>query len=459
MTAPVDASTRRAWPEARDWHALRKREVLELLSTGEDGLTGVEARARLEHCGANRLPVRPPPGAIEIALRQLKSPLIYVLLAAAAAATALGDLSDAAFIGVVLLLNSSIGGWQEWRAEQQSQGLQQLLRIRATVLRDGESLEIDGADVVPGDIVALESGQRVPADLRLLDAQGLEIDEALLTGESLPVLKDASWIGPAEAGPADSCNMAFAGTTVARGRGHGVVVATGGSTAVGRLAISISAADAGKPPLVERMERFSRVIAVAVLSAALLIGAVAVLMHGASVTQMFMFGVALAVSAIPEGLPVAITIALAIAARRMAARNAIVRRLPAVEGLGSCTLRARDKTGTQTCNILPLYFEITPEDRRQAVLQNILRDIQLRGDHLSTGFLGTTYLMALLNETHNNGLAWKLASQALSETRWRPYGSGCRQPRWEMWIRRACWVCGMLPVGMCPRISQRHLGG
>jgi magnesium-transporting ATPase (P-type) len=361
MTAPVDASTRRAWPEARDWHALQKREVFELLSAVEDGLTGAEARARLEHCGANRLPVQPPPGAIEIALRQLRSPLIYVLLAAAAAATALGDLSDAAFIGIVLLLNSSIGGWQEWRAEQKSQGLQQLLRIRATVLRDGESLEIDGADVVPGDIVALESGQRVPADLRLLDAQGLEIDEALLTGESLPVLKDASWIGPAEAGPADSCNMAFAGTTVARGRGHGVVVATGGGTAVGRLAISISAADAGKPPLVERMERFSRVIAVAVLSAAALIGAVAVLMHGASVTEMFMFGVALAVSAIPEGLPVAITIALAIAARRMAARNAIVRRLPAVEGLGSCTLIASDKTGTLTCNELTVQEVLLPD--------------------------------------------------------------------------------------------------
>ena len=222
----------------------------------------------------------------------------------------------------MLLLNSAIGGWQEWRAEQQSQGLQQLLRLRATVLRDGESQEIDGAELVPGDVVALESGQRVAADLRLLDAQGLEIEEALLTGESLPVLKDATWIGVAEAGPADCRNMAFAGTTVARGRGHGVVVATGGSTHVGRLAVSISAPDAGKPPLVERMERFSRVIAVAVLTAAVLIGAVAVLLHGASVTSMFMFGVALAVSAIPEGLPVAITIALAIAARRMAARQA-----------------------------------------------------------------------------------------------------------------------------------------
>jgi magnesium-transporting ATPase (P-type) len=352
MTGKVDSAARQAWPPAADWHALPRSDVLERLAAGASGLTQAEAAARLQRCGPNTLPVQPPPGAFEIALRQLKSPLIYVLLAAAAAATALGDFTDAAFIGVVLLLNSGIGGWQEWRAELQSQSLQQLLRIRATVLRDGESLEIDGAEVVPGDVVALESGQRVPADLRLLDAQGLEIEEALLTGESLPVLKDAHWTCAAEAGPADCRNMAFAGTSVARGRGHGVVVATGSRTSVGRLAIAISAAEAGKPPLVERMERFSRVIALAVVLAAVFVGAVAVLLHDASITAMFMFGVAMAVSAIPEGLPVAITIALAIAARRMAGRNAIVRRLPAVEGLGSCTLIASDKTGTLTCNEL-----------------------------------------------------------------------------------------------------------
>jgi Ca2+-transporting ATPase len=361
MTAKVDSMARQAWPEAMDWHALSRGAVLEQLATREDGLTHTEAAARLERCGRNTLPAKPPPGAFEVALRQLKSPLIYVLLAAAAAAAALGDFSDAAFIGVVLLLNSSIGGWQEWRAELQSQGLQQLLRIRATVLRDGESLEIDGAEVVPGDVVALESGQRVPADLRLLDTQGLEVEEALLTGESLPVLKDAGWTCAAAAGPADCRNMAFAGTTVTRGRGHGVVVATGARTSVGRLAIAISAAEAGKPPLVERMERFSRVIAVAVILAAVFVGAVAVLLHGASVVTMFMFGVAMAVSAIPEGLPVAITIALAIAARRMAGRNAIIRRLPAVEGLGSCTLIASDKTGTLTCNELTVQEVLLPD--------------------------------------------------------------------------------------------------
>ena len=316
------------------------------------GLTAAEARARLEQYGPNVLPAEPPPGVLEIALRQLRSPLVYVLLAAAAAAFALGDYSDAGFIGFVLLLNSSIGGWQEWRAEQQSQALQRMLRVRATVLRDGRALEVDAEELVPGDIVALESGQRVAADLRLLDEHGLEIEEAMLTGESLPVLKDAHWSGPPDTPVGDRRNMAFAGSTVTRGRGHGEVVGTGARTVIGGLALTMSSTLRGKPPLVARMERFSRVIAVAVLAAAVVIGIVGIVVHGQGIGQMFVVGVALAVSAIPEGLPVALTIALAIAARRMASRGAIVRRLPAVEGLGSCTLIASDKTGTLTCNEL-----------------------------------------------------------------------------------------------------------
>jgi magnesium-transporting ATPase (P-type) len=316
------------------------------------GLTSEEARERLARFGPNVLPAAPPPSALAIGLRQLKSPLIYVLLAAAAAALALGDVTDAAFIGVVLLVNSALGGWQEWRAEQQSRSLQALLRIRATVLRDGVAVEVDAEQLVPEDVVLLESGQRVPADLRLLDSHGLEVDEALLTGESLPVLKDAHWEGGADVPVSDRRNAAFAGSTVVRGRGHGIVEATGRNTVVGGLAASMAATEMGKAPLVARMERFARVIAAVVLGAAVLIGVVGVLLRGESVASMFVFGVALAVSAIPEGLPVALTVTLAIAARRMAGRGAIVRSLPAVEGLGSCTLIASDKTGTLTCNQL-----------------------------------------------------------------------------------------------------------
>ena len=334
------------------WHDRPAAAACEALRCQPSGLSQPEAAERLRRHGPNALPAPQPASPFAIGLRQLRSPLIYILLAAAAGSLALGHVSDAGFIGFVLLVNSLLGGWQEWNAERQSHGLQKLMRVRATVFRDGEARDVDAEELVPGDVVALESGQRTPADMRLLSAHGLEIDEALLTGESLPVVKEPDWIGPREASLGDRRNMAHAGTTVIRGRGQGLVVATGTATQVGRLAAAMTGTEGGKPPLTERMERFSRAIAVTVLGAALLIGLVAVLVHGQPLLTMFTFGVALAVSAIPEGLPVAVTVALAIAARRMAARGAIVRQLPAVEGLGSCTLIASDKTGTLTCNEL-----------------------------------------------------------------------------------------------------------
>ena len=350
-------SRSRAAPQASaadrlSWHDRPAASACAELESTAAGLTQTEALLRLERHGPNALPASQPPGWLAIGVRQLQSPLIYILLAAAAGSLFLGHVTDAGFIGFVLLVNSLLGGWQEWNAERQSHGLQKLMRVRATVLRDGEAREVDAEDLVPGDVVAMESGQRTPADLRLLSAHGLEIDEALLTGESLPVAKAPAWLGSADAPLGDRRNMAYAGSTVVRGRGHGLVVATGMQTQVGRVAAAMTSAAGGKPPLTERMERFSRVVAVVVLGAALVIGLVAVLVHGQPLLTMFTFGVALAVSAIPEALPVAVTVALAIAARRMASRGAIVRQLPAVEGLGSCTLIASDKTGTLTCNQL-----------------------------------------------------------------------------------------------------------
>jgi magnesium-transporting ATPase (P-type) len=335
-----------------DWHCLDAEAALVAVGATRAGLTQAEARLRLAKIGVNVLPSEPPPSRLAVGLRQLRSPLIYVLLAAAIAALALGDITDAAFIAVVLLVNSVLGGWQEWHAEQQSHGLQKLLRIRATVLRDGSIVEVDAEELVPGDIVAMESGQRIPADLRLLDDHGLEAEEAALTGESLPVSKSAQWRGEPDTALGDRSNMLFAGSAVTRGRGRGVVVATGASTVIGGLAVTMSHTERGQSPLIVRLQRFSRVIAAVVLVAAVLIGAIGVLVNDQSVSMMFAFGVALAVSAIPEGLPVAVTVTLAIAARRMAKRGAIVRRLPAVEGLGSCTLIASDKTGTLTRNEL-----------------------------------------------------------------------------------------------------------
>jgi len=334
------------------WHALSDAEVLARTGSSRAGLTHRQAQQRLQASGPNALPVSPAPTWPAIALRQLRSPLIYILLVAALVSVVLRDFTDAAFIAAVLVINTVLGAAQEWRAERQSASLRQLLRMRATVVREVGTLDVDAEELVPGDLVALESGQRVPADLRLLHTATLEIAEAALTGESLPVLKDAAWQGDLSVALADRRNMAYAGSTVTRGRGRGVVVATGRRTAIGQVASTLASARPGKAPLVLRMERFSRAIALVVLAAAAIIGTIGVLVYRQDIATMFQFGVALAVSAIPEGLPIALTVALAIAARRMADRGAIVRRLPAVEGLGSCSLIASDKTGTLTLNEL-----------------------------------------------------------------------------------------------------------
>jgi magnesium-transporting ATPase (P-type) len=334
------------------WHALDAETTLEQLGASRNGLTPAEAEARLARFGPNTLPHKPPPTIAEILLRQFKSPLIYLLGAAAAVSLALGEVKDAAFIFGVLLINAIIGTVQEAKAEKASQALQKLLQIRAAVRRGGQVRDISAEDVVPGDIVFLESGNRVPADLRILSSHGLEADESLLTGESLAVAKNASWTGPADTPLGDQINMMRAGSIVARGRCQGVVVSTGMHTVIGSLARDVLESEAGKPPLIERMESFTRKIAMLVVSAAVLIAVGGVLFGGYSITEMFMFGVALAVSAVPEGLPVALTVALAIGTTRMAKRHVIVRRLAAVEGLGSCTLIASDKTGTLTCNEL-----------------------------------------------------------------------------------------------------------
>lgn len=344
------------------WHAISLDEVFKAVNASPDGLRETEARARLEQFGANCLPQKPPPTPWQILLRQFCSPLIYVLAIAAIVSIAIGDVKDGAFIAAVLGINALIGGYQEWTAEQSSRKLQNLLKICASVMRDGEVREIDGEEVVTGDIVWLEPGNRVPADLRLMRTHNLEIDESLLTGESLPVLKNADWLVDRDAPLADRANLAYAGSIVVRGRGRGVVVATATETMVGQLAMEMLVVGEGKPPLVERMETFSRRVAIAVLIAAVAIALVGIIVQGYSVTEMFLFGVALAVSAIPEGLPVALTVALAIATTRMARRGVIVRQLPAVEGLGSCTLIASDKTGTLTCNELTVRKIWLPEE-------------------------------------------------------------------------------------------------
>ncbi|MGI9264025.1 MAG: cation-translocating P-type ATPase [Gammaproteobacteria bacterium] len=345
------------------WHAAELQAILEHLNSNRSGLTEDEAEIRLQKHGPNQMPRVPPPTLWQIVARQFKSPLIYVLGIAAAFSLMLGEVKDASFICGVLIINAIIGTFQESRAEKASEALRKLLTILTAVVRNGQTQEIEAEQLVPGDIVHLESGNRVPADIRLITAHGLEVDESLLTGESTTVAKSPQWTGSEGTALADRLNMVYAASMVVRGRCEGIVVSTGSDSEVGKLALDVLMQSGGRPPLVERMEVFTKWIAIAVLSLATIVGFLGTLFGGYSPTEMFMFGVALAVSAIPEGLPVALTVALAVGTTRMARRGVIVRRLTAVEGLGSCTLIASDKTGTLTCNELTVREVRLPDGR------------------------------------------------------------------------------------------------
>lgn len=332
-------------------HARDAGELLAQLATTPHGLRQTEAESRLEAFGRNALPSGKPPTALAMFGQQFKSPLIYVLLAAALVSALLREWTDAGFIFAVLLINAVIGTFQEYAAERSAQALRQLVSARTRVLRDGDAREIASEELVPGDIVLIESGTKIPADLRLLEEHNLSVDESLLTGESLTVDKSALAEVAVESALGDRINMAYAGTLVASGRGRGLVVATGLHTELGHIAASVLGKQAVKAPLMVRMERFTQIIAIAVGVAALGVAALE-LARGAPLAEIFLLAVALAVSAIPEGLPVALTVALAVGMQRMARRNVIVRRLVAVESLGSCTYIASDKTGTLTVNQL-----------------------------------------------------------------------------------------------------------
>lgn len=285
---------------------------------------------------------------MQIFVRQFFSPLIYILLCAALISILIGELSDAGFIAGVVLLNAILGTYQEWRAEQSAAALQQLMQATARVKRDGHEQELSAVELVPGDLVRLISGDRIPADLRLIETRNLSVDESMLTGESQAVRKKEKSL-PEETPLGERVNIGYAGTTVMAGRALGLVVATGLQTEVGKIAEAVTGSLLTKPPLVIRMERFARQISLTVLGMIVLL-ALTALAEGTPLVEVFFISVALAVSAIPEGLPVAMTVALAIATSRMAKRNVIVRRLTAVEGLGSCTCIASDKTGTLTVN-------------------------------------------------------------------------------------------------------------
>ena len=330
------------------WHAFVEQEIFSELKTSEKGLNQEQIKKRLIFYGENKLPEGKKVTLMQIILHQLLNPLIFILVAAAIASVAIGEGKDAIFIFLVIFINSALGTYQEYNAERSASSLQKLMKIKARVRRDDKEMEVPSEELVPGDIVLLESGMKVPADMRLIEVSGLEIDESFLTGESIAAKKQIAVLLE-NLGVAERTNMAFAGATVLKGRGVGVVVCTGIDTQVGKISQDVTESASAKPPMVQRMEKFIKQISIFIIALSVIL-AVVLRLQGMDLTAIFFFVVALAVSAIPEGLPVALTVALSIAAKRMAKRNVIVRKLTSVESLGSCTVIASDKTGTLTVN-------------------------------------------------------------------------------------------------------------
>ncbi|WP_425329556.1 HAD-IC family P-type ATPase [Stappia indica] len=332
-----------------DAHAREGGEVLAALDAAPSGLSDEEAACRLATYGENRLPEAPRRGPLIRLLSQFHNVLIYVLIGAAAVTALLGHYVDTGVIVAVVIVNAVIGFIQEGRAEQAMDAIRDMLAPHSSVLRDGRRKGIASVEIVPGDIVLLEAGQRVPADLRLLEAAGLRIDEALLTGESVPAEKETR-TAAADAPLGDRHGMAYSGTLVTAGTGRGVAVATGRTTQIGRISGLLSSVETLTTPLIRQLDSFARWLTLLILLIAGLLLAWGYYVVHMPFGELFMAVVGLSVAAIPEGLPAVLTITLAVGVQAMARRNAIVRRLPAIETLGSVSVICSDKTGTLTRN-------------------------------------------------------------------------------------------------------------
>lgn len=329
------------------------------METNNSGLSTQEVKNRQEQYGLNILPSKSDLKIFEHFLQQFKSPIIYVLLLASFMALVIQEYTDAGFILLVLFLNALIGTYQEYSASQKAKLLQNLIKTNAMVVRDGIIQEVDSQDIVIGDILVFEPGTKVAADIRMVETKNLLVDESLLTGESMDVYKDALFLSEKnDLLMAERKNMLFAGTYISSGRGRGIVTATGEETQAGKIAALLNKKSKAKIPLLEKMEKLSFTISVVIGSMVVILFAIG-LLKGMEFYALFLFSVALAVSTIPEGLPVAITVALTSASLAMSKKNVIIRKLAAIEGLGACTLIASDKTGTLTQNKLSVEYFIS----------------------------------------------------------------------------------------------------
>ncbi|MBW8270865.1 cation-translocating P-type ATPase [Caldovatus aquaticus] len=357
---PTDAAA------APPWHLLEAEAVAaRLASSATAGLTREEAARRLAVHGRNELEARKGRGPLAIFLRQFADFMILLLVAAAGISALIGEIEDLVAILAIVVLNAAVGFVQEYRAERALQALKELAAPRARVLRDGQAASVPAAELVPGDLVLLEAGAVVPADLRLVEAVQLRVEEAALTGESQPVEKRTAPLAEADLPLGDRVNMAYSGTVVTYGRGKGLVVATGMATELGRIASLLSATEEGRTPLQQRLAAFGRQLSLLAIAACVAVFLLGVL-RGEPLALMFLTAVSLAVAAVPEALPAVVTIGLAIGAQRMVRRNALIRRLPAVETLGSVTVICSDKTGTLTQNRMVAEAFAVDGERRAA---------------------------------------------------------------------------------------------
>ncbi len=352
---------------SKPWHSLNIEEVFSVLQTSRSGLSGTDGEKRQAQYGLNLLQKKKGNGVLTLLWQQLSNPLIYVLLGATALALLMGKATDALVILSVVVINTLIGFLQEWGADRTIRSLMGMAPEFAVVKRDGIQKNIQAQDLVPGDLVLLQAGDKVSADLRLCQVKSFQCEEAALTGESVPVTKNTDPVTP-DAGIGDRHCMAFAGTLVSHGTAEGIVVRTGMQTEIGKISSLLQDTPSPKTPMVKAIGRLGAWITIAIILVSLLLFAVA-MARDYPIADAALSAITLAVAAIPEGLPAVITIASAIGVKRMAARRAIIRHLPAVETLGSTTVICSDKTGTLTRNVMTVtglwtgnqYYRVTED--------------------------------------------------------------------------------------------------
>ena len=331
-----------------EWQKKTEQEIMEKLKTNRNGLKQEEANERLNKYGLNELPKAKKDNIFKIFFSEFNDPIIWLLIVSIIFSFIVGEVVDACAIIFIILVDAIVGTIQEWKASKSAEALQDLIKVQVKVLRDGKEQLIESNQLVIGDIVLLESGNKISADLRVIESRNLTVDESILTGESINVLKNADIIEK-NYSISDCKNMLFAGTSVITGRGVAIVCETAANTEIGKIADKVTKTDDTKSPLTIRMEKFSKQITVLIIIIAIII-AILLYNNGIELKDIFLSVIALSVSAMPEGLPLALTMALTIGSNRMAKKNVIVKKLNSVESLGSCTVIASDKTGTLTVN-------------------------------------------------------------------------------------------------------------